>query len=164
MNRIAKISRSVIVVVLLSFLCNSALCQESDISIQKSDSTHTILKSLESDRLIGKIRISQDRRIDSLLRKHISYNDSVGIQGWKIMIYHGRDIKLAQDAGALFSSSFPDLELASVVDYEAPDFKTLVGAFRTKEAAYRLHQQILILPEFEFSYLVHAAIKAGELK
>ena len=160
MNKIPKILTGTITI--LMFLCNTAFGQEAEVDITKLDSTHTILKALENNLPIGKVRITQDQRIDSLLRKHISYNDSVGIKGWKIMIYHGRDIKQAQDAGALFTSSFPDLELPSVVDYEAPDFKTLVGAFRTKEEAYRLHQQML--KEFEFSYLVHATIKAGELK
>lgn len=129
---------------------------------QKQDRTHLILQHLEKDIPFGRIRIHQDTRLDSLLVRHIGYNDSVGIPGWKILIYRGRDLKKAQDAGARFASVFPDLDLIANVDYQAPDFKTLVGAFRTKEEAYRLQQEIK--SEFEFSYLVQETIKPGELK
>ena len=136
--------------------------QEVQVSEVKSDSVQRILRLLEDDLPIGKININQEARLDSLLRKHIGYNDSVGIQGWKILIFRGRNLKKAQDAGALFNSLFPDLELTAFVDYQAPDFQTLVGAFRTREEAYRSHQQIK--SEFEFSYLVHTQIKSGEMK
>ncbi len=162
MNKLFKINASILVI-LSAFVLNSGAFGQEELPIKQSpDSTHRILQFLENDLPIGKININQDNRIDALLRKHIGYNDSVGIRGWRIMIYHGRNIKQAQDAGALFTSSFPDLDLASLVDYQAPDFKTLVGAFRTREEAYRLHQQII--SEFKFSYLVHAAIKPVELK
>ncbi len=162
MNNTLKICSGIIAVFLAFMLNIGAFGQELLEVEQNSDSTHIILNYLEKDMPFGKIKINQDRRVELLLRKHISYNDSVGIQGWRILIYHGRNIKQAQDAGALFSSSFPDLDLPSLVDYQAPDFKTLVGAFRTREEAYRLHQQII--SEFEFSYLVHATIKPAELK
>ncbi len=139
-----------------------AFGQKSLVSSIPSDSTHRILLYLENDLPFGRININQDDRLDDLLRKHITYNDSVGVQGWKIMIYHGRELKKAQDTGARFNSAFPDLEVPFLVDYQAPDFKTLVGAFRTREEAYRFHQQIKT--EFEFSYLVQATIKPGELK
>lgn len=128
----------------------------------ETDSTQRVLNIIEADLPMGNIKISQDKRLDLLLRKHISYNDSVGIQGWKILIYRGRELKKAQDAGALFNSVFPDLEMIAFVDYQAPDFKTLVGAFRTREEAYRFHNQIKSY--FEFSYLVQTAIKASEMK
>ena len=136
--------------------------QEAEDINRDEDTTKVILQHLESDIPIGNIYINQDRRIDSLLRKHLKYNDSIGIQGWRILVYRGRELKKAQDAGAKFAEKFPELELNTVVDYQAPDFKTLVGAFRTREEAYKLHQ--LIKSEFEFSYLVQATIKAGELK
>ena len=127
-----------------------------------ADSLKVILRHLEDDHPLGNIYINQDSRIDSLLIKHISYNDSVGIPGWKILIYRGRELKTAQDAGAKFAEAFPDLDLNTIVDYQAPDFKTLVGAFRTREEAYKLYQEIK--SEFEYSYLVRTTIKAGELK
>lgn len=132
--------------------------------IQKlqSDSTFRILKQIESSQALGEIKIHQDNRLNSLMWRHIAYNDSIGTRGWKIEIYHGRDIKEAQDAGAKFVSVFPDLNVPAVVDYEAPDFRTLVGAFRTREEAYSFYQQIK--SEFENSYLVRAVINPGELK
>jgi hypothetical protein len=141
-----------------SFVFGQAM-QESNIL---SDSTNGILFNLEMDQPFGRIYVHQDELLDSLLRKHVRYNDSVGIQGYKILIYHGRERKMAQDYGARFNSAFPDLDLPFLVDYQAPDFKTLVGAFRTREEAYRFHQQIKT--EFEFSYLVKTTIKPGELK
>ena len=136
--------------------------QDPGTMLIENDSAQRILKRLEKDLPLGNININQDPRLDSLLRKHIGYNDSVGIQGWKILIYRGRDLKSAQDISAKFTEVFPDLNMNSMVDYQAPDFKTLVGAFRTREEAYRLHQEIK--KEFEYSYLVRATIKARELK
>jgi len=139
-----------------------ALGQENRLPEIDTDSIRPILDKLEKNIPLGGFKIKQDERLNALLRKHISYNDSVGIQGWKILIYHGRDLKQAREAGALFNTAFPDLDMDYLVDYQAPDFKTLVGAFRTREEAYRFHQQIK--SEFEFSYLVHATIKPGEMK
>lgn len=158
MNKIIK--KIPITLFLLSaiLLGSSTYCQEN----KESDNTNKILNHLEEDLPLGKIKITQEQRLDKLLRKHISYNDSLGIQGWKILVYRGRELKMAREAGALFDTTFPDLELDYLVDYQAPDFKTLVGAFRTREEAYRIHQQIK--SEFEFSYLVHASIKPGEFK
>ena len=136
--------------------------QENLLQKLQSDSTARILKQIESGQTLGGIKIHQDRRLNSLLWRHIAYNDSVGTRGWKIEIYHGRDVKEAQDAGAKFVSVFPDINVPAVVDYEAPDFRTLVGAFRTREEAYRFYQQIKT--EFEFSYLVRAVINPGEMK
>ena len=145
-------------------MCGSVIAQENKISEIEPDTTRRILIHLEKDISFGGINILQDERLDVLLRKHISYNDSVGIQGWKILIYNGRELKTAQDAGALYNTAFPESEMPYLVDYQAPDFKTLVGAFRTREEAYRFHQQIKSKKEFKFSYLVHAKIRPGELK
>jgi hypothetical protein len=161
MNR--KILLYTLTVMSALFIALSGLfAQESAEREAGSDSLKVILRHLEDDIPIGNVNINQDRRIDSLLRKHISYNDSLGISGWKILIYRGRELKTAQDAGAKFAEAFPDLDLNTIVDYQAPDFKTLVGAFRTREEAYKLYQEIK--SEFEYSYLVRTTIKTGELK
>ena len=157
LNKILKL-----IIISLLVMNAHAYGQDRQISDIDSVNTHRILTQLEKGLPIGRIRIYQDERVDALLRKHISYNDSVGVQGWKILIYHGRERKRAQDAGAQFNSEFPDIDMPTLVDYQAPDFKTLVGAFRTKEEAYCLHQQIKV--EFELSYLVPATINPGEMK
>lgn len=150
-------------IIITAFISNSFVFgQELENTSILSNSSNDILISLEEDKPFGRIYVHQDMLLDSLLRKHVRYNDSIGIQGYKILIYHGRERKMAQENGARFNSAFPDLDLPFLVDYQAPDFKTLVGAFRTREEAYRFHQQIK--SEFEFSYLVKTTIKPGEMK
>ena len=162
MSRYSKEKIFLVGIILFVVFSTKGFTQESVRAEVAPDSINQILQAFEKGAPIGNIRVYQDRRIDSLLLKHIGYNDSVGIQGWKVLIYHGRDIKKAQDAGALLTSAFPDLELNTVVDYQAPDFKTLAGAFRTREEAYKIHQ--VLKSEFKFSYLIPATIKINELK
>jgi len=163
MNNYATFKLLICIIISLALLRGGGVIGQENILLKlQSDSTARILKQIENGHSLGEIKINHDDRLNSLLWRHIAHNDSVGTWGWKIEIYHGRDIKEAQDAGAKFVSVFPDFNVPAVVDYEAPDFRTLVGAFRTREEAYRFYQQIKT--EFEFSYLVRAVINLGEMK
>lgn len=131
--------------------------------LASSDSVNLILKQLADQGLPGNVNIvPHDDRILDLLWRHVNYNDSIGIYGWKVLIYNGRSRQAALDAEAMFLTSFRDLNVPSKVVYpEPPDFKTLVGVFRTKEEAYRLQQQIKGV--FKFCYLVYVRLEDGEL-
>ena len=91
-----------------------------------SDSLNLILKQLASTGMPGNVRIiPHDERILDLLWKHVNYNDSIGIYGWKVLVYNGRSRTDAIEAESLFLNSFPDVEVPSKVIYpEPPDFKT----------------------------------------
>ncbi len=143
----------------------------SDISAQEigelnkntPDSLQQILKQMESDASPGRVQIlPDDPRILDLLWKHVNYNDSIGIWGYKVIIYNGRDRHQANEAHAKFLNAFPNLEVPNGVYYpEPPDFRTMVGAYRTKEEAYALQQKIKSV--FEFCYLGWVRLEKGEL-
>lgn len=153
-------------IAILAFLSigNSAFSQvrEAD-SISSPDSLNLILKQLDSTQIQKKVHIIlHDVRIRDLMWRHAHYNDSVGIYGWKVLIYNGRRRSDANEAEALFLNSFPDLKVPTAVVYpEPPDFKTLIGVFRTKEEAFKLQQKIKEV--FKFCYLVYVRLEKGEL-
>ena len=154
---------------LLAFLVilssgNSAFSQVQDtVTIPPSADQNLILKQMGSSFLPGEVNvIPHDERILDLLWRHVNYNDSVGIYGWKVLIYNGRIRSEATEAEALFLNSFPELEVPTQVVYpEPPDFKTLVGVYRTKEEAFKLQQRIKDV--FKFCYLVNVRLEKGEL-
>ena len=129
----------------------------------ESDSVHQILKKLESTIQPGKVRvIPDDPRILNLLWRHVNYNDSIGIYGWKVIIYNGRSRQDANEVLSAFLNAFPDMNVPNGVYYpEPPDFRTMVGVFRTKEQAFALQQKIK--PVFKFCYLDQVRLKKGEL-
>lgn len=158
-----KIFQLVLVLTALSF-GNPAICQNQEGMNEASpDSLNMILKKLFSTHEPGKVNvIPHDYRILDLLLRHVNYNDSVGIKGWKVLIYNGRSRSDASEAEALFLNSFPDLDVPTVVIYpEPPDFKTLVGVYRTKEEAFKLQQKIKEV--FKYCYLVYVRLGKGEL-
>lgn len=158
-----KIFQLVIILTAL-FFGNTAFCQnQKEINESSPDSLNLILKQLNSAHEPGKVNIiPHDNRILDLLWRHVNYNDSVGISRWKVLIYNGRRRSDASEAEALFLNSFPDLDVPTIVVYpEPPDFKTMVGVFRTKEEAFKLQQRIKEV--FKYCYLVYVRLEKGEL-
>lgn len=154
-----------ILTILLVFMLGSTAFgqnKESFVNL-KPDSLNLILKQLSSQHVPGKVNIiPHDDRILDLLWRHVNYNDSVGIYGWKVLIYNGRSRADANKAEALFLNSFPkSKEQTKVVYPEPPDFKTLIGVFRTKEGAFKLQQHIKGV--FKHCYLVYVRLSKGEL-
>ncbi len=154
----------ILTILIVFMLGSTAFGQDREsLANPKSDSLNLILKQLSDSHLPGNVNIiPHDHRILDLLWRHVNYNDSVGIYGWKVLIYNGRSRADANNAEALFLNSFPELEVQTKVIYpEPPDFKTLIGVFRTKEAAFKLQQQIKEV--FKHCYLVYVRLGKGEL-
>jgi hypothetical protein len=62
----------------------------------------------------------------------------------------------ANQTKAEFEEAFPQLGLRVNVEYNEPDFSTLVGAFRTKQDAFRYKQ--MLIARFPQAYLVTSRI------
>ena len=153
-----------LIILSVFFLGNEASGQSRESQVEiKSDSINLILRQLSVVHSPGRVNIiPHDDRILDLLWRHVNFNDSVGIYGWKVLIYNGRIRDDANKAEALFLNSFPDLKVQTKVIYpEPPDFKTVIGVFRTKEAAFKLQQQIKKV--FKHCYLVYVRLGKGEL-
>lgn len=120
------------------------------------DSSSLIISRLESGTSKGRVRVVQDPRLTSILRKHVEFNKSSGVAGWRILIYKGREMTKANQLKADFEEAFGQLNLRTDVKYFEPDFSVLVGSFRTKEDAYRYKQ--MLSTKFPQAYLVQAQI------
>ncbi len=87
----------------------------------------------------GKVEISQDARVDSLLSRHIIANEKAdGINGFRIQIYRGSGRNAREDANetkAEFISKFPGID--SYLSFDLPNyFKVRIGDYRTRHDAY----------------------------
>ena len=130
----------------------SVIAQEEIGTTVMADSSKLIINRLEAGHNSGNIKIVQDPRLTSILRKHIEFNKTNGVKGWRILIYKGRVMSKANQAKAEFENSFSHLSLNVSVSYREPDFLTMVGKFRTKEDAYRYKQ--MLISQFPQAYLV----------
>ncbi|MBT3243550.1 MAG: SPOR domain-containing protein [Bacteroidetes bacterium] len=156
-------TRLSLLIVSLTLLVALPLHAQSEFVSEEPDSLQQILKKLESTIQPGRVRvIPDDPRILELLWRHVNYNDSIGIYGWKVVVYNGRSRKDANEALAAFLNAFPDLDVPNGVYYpEPPDFRTLIGVFRTKEEAFALQQKLKSV--FSFCYLTEVRLGKGEL-
>ncbi len=79
------------------------------------------------------VKISRDARVDALLNKHIKYNQTAPVSGYRINIYSqsgNNSHSAAVAAQAQFAELFP--EMKSYLSFEEPYFKVKVGNFRTR--------------------------------
>ena len=149
-----KLSGLILLIALI--LPISLFSQETKGTVAASDSANLIINRLESGTSAGKVKIVQDPRLTSILRKHFEFNKSSSVPGWRILIYKGREMSKANALKAEFEEAFGQLSLRANVEYNEPDFSTLVGSFRTKEDAFRYKQ--MLIARFPQAYLVQARI------
>lgn len=149
-----KISRVIVLIMLILPL--PLYSQVEAIEEIFPDSAGLIIERLETGMPMGKVTVIQDPRLTVILRKHFEFNKTSGVAGFRILIYKGREISRANQLKAEFEESFGYLSFRTSVEYNEPDFSTLVGGFRTKEDAYRYKQ--MFSTRFPQSYLVPARI------
>jgi hypothetical protein len=120
--------------------------------------TQNIVSELETPKAgEGTVRVVCDPKIIELLgtpatslRPYEEENFAGKSVGYRIQIYMDNTPKAKNEAlriESLFNEAFPDL--GTYVRYNAPNWKALVGDFRTKEEAEMFKQKIQsALPEF----------------
>lgn len=134
----------------------SLFAQEEKVQVASTDSANLIIHRLGSGSLAGKVKVIQDPRLTDILRKHYEFNKTTGVQGWRILIYKGREMSKANQMKADYEENFSKLGLQVNVEYNEPDFSTMVGGFRTKEDAFRYKQMLSV--RFPQAYLVQVRI------
>ncbi|MFA5815158.1 MAG: hypothetical protein WC865_06025 [Bacteroidales bacterium] len=149
-----KLSGFILLIILI--LPISLFAQEEKGKVAVTDSANLIINRLESGTIAGKVKVIQDPRLTSILRKHFEFNKTSSVPGWRILIYKGREMSRANQLKAEFEEAFNQLSLQVNVEYNEPDFSTLVGTFRTKEDAYRYKQMLIV--RFPQAYLVQTRI------
>jgi hypothetical protein len=112
----------------------------------------------------GKVEITQDRKIDDLMRKYIEFNAQKStITGFSICIYSGSKQAIAKtkatETRTKFITNFPGIDAA--MRYERPDWRVFVGNFRNRTDAFRLKKQIETM--FPNAYIVETQIELSKL-
>jgi len=143
------------ILLIILILPLSLFAQEEKGKVAVTDSANLIINQLESGTIAGKVKVIQDPRLTSILRKHFEFNKTSSVSGWRILIYKG-PLPRANQLKAEFEEAFSHLSLRVNVEYNEPDFVTLVGTFRTKEDAYRYKQ--MLIARFPQAYLVQTRI------
>lgn len=116
----------------------------------KSQAQNTVEKSAST------LHVNQDPRLDDLIARRIEFNKrlSVSSQGFRILIYSGKQRQAAYSAQGLFKRSYPDQE--TYLTYAFPNFRVTAGDYKTKEDASRMltelekllnDQSLLIVPQ-----------------
>jgi hypothetical protein len=149
-----KLLRFILLIILT--LPISVFAQEEKVQSAAGDSANLIINRLESGVNAGKVKVVQDPRLTSILRKHFEFNKTTGAPAWRILIYKGGDMRKANQFKAEFEEAFSQLGMEANVKYSEPDFSTLVGAFRTKEDAFRYKQMLIV--KFPQAYLVRISL------
>jgi hypothetical protein len=146
----------ILIILIICALPAIVSAQQESAATPPPDSITLVVDRLGDGSKPGKVRVIQDARLTSVLRKHAGYNLTTGVPGWRILIYKGTDRERASQAKADFEDAFGNLGLPIEVQYNEPDFSTLVGSFRTKEDAFRYKK--MVEGRFTQAYLVHARI------
>ena len=101
------------------------------------------------------VRLTQDKRIDRLIEKHILINQQKkGKKGYRVQIFFGSSKKQAMEIRASFIGTFPDHE--GYVIYDVPYFKVRAGDFKTRMEAVKLQKQLI--GDFPGSFIVQDRI------
>ncbi|MCZ4693814.1 hypothetical protein DWB61_09620 [Ancylomarina euxinus] len=111
----------------------------------------------------GQVRIIQDYRIDDLLKIDRSENsEAPGFYGWRIQVFSGggRDREKAVFIKNELEERFPNDRV--YLKYHAPDFRVLIGNFRTNFEAVYLYKKCLKL--YPNSYIRRDQIDLADLE
>jgi len=133
---------------ILTFLLVTGLCFSE---MQAQVKQVTIIDDLETPvPNEGIIRIDSDPKITELIGvlssdSSINANNFVKINGFRIQVYMSNNPKTARkeitDRQSLIQAAFPDIAIYK--GYAAPNWKLVVGDFRTKEEADVFKQKML---------------------
>jgi len=110
----------------------------------------------------GKVTITQDQRLQTIIDNHIEANSTRPLNGWRVQIYFGSGAKAKTTAESIktgFLTDYPDIEV--YLEYDAPYFKVNVGNFRNKLDAEKF--KFKLQGEYEKMFLVEAKIEYPSL-
>lgn len=100
--------------------------------------------TMGQDTVSGHVRVIQDARVDTLMKKYVEYNKiDPRINGWRVEIFFeagNYSKKQAMEARAGFVEKYPDIP--SYLLFQQPYYKVRVGDFRTKIEAEKLLKEI----------------------
>jgi len=114
-------------------------------SVRGSNTGSQISFSGDSLMIWDKLDIQSDSRIKELLKQHISQNKKKNsTNGYRLQIYFGSGVNAHSQAIKIrteFMSSNPDVKAYLI--FKSPDFKVLVGDYRTKNEALKMQKSLI---------------------
>ncbi len=143
---------------LVLFLLIAPLCFAQEISTQK-----TVTQATTDQEPIGQIKVYQDSRVDSLLKKHIEYHKQQnGIDGYRVQIFFdvgNNSLNRASNVAEQYQLLFPGD--TAYISFSEPHYKVRVGDFRTKLDAEGYLQQVL--PDYPNAFVIKDRINFPRL-
>ena len=126
--------------ILILFMFTGPLANAQEFTSNKKD-------SLDNEEIIanGQIKIHQDSRIDTIIKKHIEYNrHQNGIEGYRVQVFFdagNNSLNRATNVAEQFQLLFPGD--TAYISFSEPYYKVRVGDFRTRLDAVGYLQQII---------------------
>jgi len=107
--------------------------------------TNTQIQANDSLMIWDKLNIQSSPEIKELLGRHVMQNKkNNSTNGYRLQIYFGSGSNARAQATKIrteFLSAHPDIK--SYLIYKSPDFKVLVGDFRTKSEALKMQKSLI---------------------
>ncbi len=119
-----------------------------DISFSQKDNVEkdkTIFQIIEENNsTTSNVVINQEYRLKLMIEKHIEVNEKQdGCTGYRLRIFSAKGNnarKKTLETKAKFMKAYPNIN--SYLDYVTPNFKIIVGDFRTKNEAEQFRREI----------------------
>jgi len=110
----------------------------------------------------GKLQITKDPRIDTLLirRMEVSHSGNnssssqISLNGYRVQFFSSSNRAEAYNAQARFNRKYPDIR--TYISYREPYFKVRAGDFRTRLEASKLLQELR--PMFTSLFIIQEKI------
>ncbi len=140
------------------FFLNTPPCLAQEICTQKTDTQITTDQEPG-----GQIKVYQDSREESVLKKHIEFNKQQnGIDGYRVQIFFdagNNSLSRASNVSEQFQLLFPGDTV--YISFSEPYYKVRVGDFRTKLDAEGYLQQVL--PDYPNAFVIKDRINFPRL-
>jgi len=112
---------------------------------------------------VGQVKVYQDSRVDSVLKKHIEYNmQQNGMDGYRVQIFFdagNNSLNRANNVVEKFQLLYPSD--TAYVSFSEPYYKVRVGDFRTKLDAEGYLQEVL--PDYPNAFVIKDRINFPKL-
>lgn len=110
----------------------------------------------------GKIRVTQDFAVKSLIRKHVEANQKLPPMGYRIVVFSGsgpQSEAKANQTRSSFKAKFYETE--AYTKYYEPNFRVHVGDFRNKSEALKVYKEVK--KYYSSAYIIEDRIEFPDL-
>lgn len=156
-NQLTRNLINTFVIIIFSTILVSA--QEKTEEVEKVD----YFTYLQNDMYDGKVKIFQNDNIAVIFNKHLEYNNKLNsCQGFRIRIFSDSGHTARESANKVksdFLKLFPETE--SYLKYDQPNWKVLIGDYRTKSDALKFLK--VISENFPSAFIVKDMISFPNL-